>query len=280
MWQSFGHTTVKKLLEKQLARQVFPHAYLFVGPEGIGKKTVAEEMGGQILNAERLDNHPDYIYYNAGNDLGMDGLRQFLQQLAHKPFLGQHKVAIIDNMDQANVQMSNALLKTLEEPSSSTILFVIASQNNLLPTIVSRCQMLTFNSLNKQEIADYAKTKGLKVDGMMLQASFGSPARLESLLRDPESAEHINGAVITLQKAENGTMADKLLAINALAEFETADLKQILLTWLYGLRQSLSNNPAQSYLISRICESLPHLNSSFNKKMVLQRLLLHTYETA
>jgi DNA polymerase III subunit delta' len=280
MWQSFGHTTVKNLLDKQLARQLFPHAYLFVGPAGIGKKMVAEEMAAQILGAERLGNHPDYIYYNAGNDLGMDGLRQFLQQLANKPFLGQYKVAVIDNMDQANVQMSNAPLKTLEEPSSSTILFVIASQNNLLPTIVSRCQMLSFNSLTEQELMDYAKAKELKVDKPTLQASFGSPARLQLLVNDPAAAQEINQAVATLRQAEIGTTADKLLAVNALAEYETEDLKQIFLTWLYTLRQTLAQNPGQSLLMSRICESLPHLNNSFNKKMVLQRLLLHTYEIA
>ncbi len=280
MWQSFGHTTIKNLLSKQLAHQIFPHAYLFVGPEGIGKKLVAQEMAGRILQADRLDNHPDYIYYNAGNDLGMDGLRQLLQQLAHKPFMGQYKVALIDNMDQANVQMGNALLKTLEEPSPSTILFAIASQNNLLPTIVSRCQMLTFNALTMDELAQYAALQQLDVSNELLQASFGSPARLQSLLINVEAAQEVSLAIARLEQAQSGSTSDKLLAVTELAEYEPEQLKDILLTWLYRLRQTLANNPAQSLLMSNICEALPHLNGSFNKKMVLQRLLLHSYEIA
>ncbi len=280
MWKSFGHSTIKNLLDKQLQRQVFPHAYLFVGPDGIGKKLVAQEMTKEILGTDRLDNHPDYIYYDAGNDLGMDGLRQFLQQLANKPFMGQYKAAIIDNMDQANTQMSNALLKTLEEPSPSTILFVIASQNNLLPTIVSRCQMLTFNSLTNDELTQYATEQQLNVTDQILQASFGSPARLQILINDPEAAKQINDTVATLEQAQIGTIADKLVAVTALAEYETDELKNILLTWLYRLRQTLAGNPSQAELMSRVCEALPHLNGSFNKKMVLQRLLLHSYETA
>lgn len=279
MWQSFGHAAVKQLLDKQLQRQVFPHAYLFIGPAGIGKKLVAQEMAGQILGVTRLDNHPDYIYYDA-SEAGMDGLRQLLQQLANKPFMGQYKAVVLDNMDQANVQMSNALLKTLEEPSPSTILFVIASQNNLLPTIVSRCQMLTFNMLTPKELSDYAAAQNLTVTDDLLLASFGSPARLQASINDVEAVEQISSAINQLEQARTGGIAEKLLVVTTLAEYETDQLKDILLTWLYRLRQGLAQDPAKAPLMSQICEALPHLNGSFNKKMVLQRLLLYPYEIA
>ncbi len=274
MWQTFGHQAVKQLLDKQLKRGQFPHAYLFVGPQGIGKKTLAREMASQILDANNLDSHADYIYYDAGDGNGMEGLRQFLSRLNTKPFIGKYKVAIIDNMDRANPQMSNALLKTLEEPSPSTILFVVAGQNNLLPTIISRCQLLPFNSLTSAELIDYAKYRKLKTTELLLASSFGSPARLETLIRDPERAEQINSSVTQLETAQGSGTAEKLLAVNALSELEPEQLRDILLTWMYRQRLILAQQPARGQTMGRICEALEHLNGSFNKKMVLQRLLL------
>lgn len=278
MWSSIGHTQIKQLLDKQLGRGQFPHAYLFVGPTGVGKKLLAQEMAGQILRAERLDNHPDYIYFDAGSDVGMEQLREFLMRLASKPFIGQHKIAILDNMEQANMQMSNALLKTLEEPSPSTVLFVLANQNSLLPTIVSRCQTLSFNPLSQQEMAEYAGAAGLELDESLLIASAGSPGRLSKLLHNTDEAEQLQRALAQLEQVNHAGTAERLLAVNSLAELEVEQLKDVLLSWLYRLRATLAQMPHNGRLISGICEALNHLNGSFNKKMVLERLLLQTYE--
>jgi len=277
MWQTFGHNPAKQLLEKQLQRGIFPHAYLFIGPSGIGKKTLAREFAGKILNAANPGSHTDYIYYDAGST-GMEELRQFLGRLGTKPFAGKHKVAIIDNMDLANPQMGNALLKTLEEPSPSTILVLIASRNNLLPTIVSRCQVLSFNPLSGEELMQYAGDSSL--DDKILAASFGSPARLNALLQDPDQLEEINAAVVKLEQANSGSVAERMLAVTDLAELEPEQLREILLVWLYRQRAALANEPGRAATMSAICETLEHLNGMFNKKMALQRLLLQTYEMA
>lgn len=277
MWQTFGHNTVKQLLTKQLERHNFSHAYLFIGPTGIGKKMLASEMAEKILNTQRLDTHPDFLYYDCATDFGMENLRTFLSSLGHKPFIGQHKVAVIDNIDQANVQMNNALLKTLEEPSPGTILFVIAGQNNLLPTITSRCQTALFAALTPAELKDYAQQNHLTVSDELLVASFGSPARLRSLLNDAEATQQLYAALNQLQTAWQGGTAEKLLAVNTLAEYETATLRNILLTWLYQKRQELTNYPERYRLLSALSEAITNLNGAFNKKMVLQRLLLQSH---
>jgi DNA polymerase-3 subunit delta' len=281
MWQTFGHNAAKQLLGKQLERRKFPHSYLFAGPQGIGKKMLASEMASRILNAEgNLASHADYIFYDAADGDGMDGLRQFLARLANKPFIGEYKIAIIDNMDQASPQISNALLKTLEEPSPSTIMFLLSGQNNLLPTIVSRSQPLTFNPLDTAEMKAFAQTLKLTISDELIAASFGSPARLQLLVNEPALTDLINSSVAQLETAYSAELAEKLLTVSALAELEIEQLRDILLTWLYRQRQVLSQQPQRARAMSRACEALAHLNGSFNKKMVLQRLILPSYEMA
>jgi DNA polymerase III gamma/tau subunit len=159
--------------------------------------------------------------------------------LAGKPLVGQYKVAILNNMDEANVQMANSLLKTLEEPSPSTILILIARPNSLLPTIVSRCQVINFNSASvENNISD-----------------------------DPEQ-------IAQLEKALQGNISDRLMLVNQLAELESGEISEILLAWLYRQRAQLAKEPQRAKTMARIMEALPALAGSFNKKMVLQRLLL------
>lgn len=278
MWQTIGHSSIKKLLEKQIERQQIPHAYLFLGPQGVGKKLLAREAASKILGAQQLGSHPDYIYYNAEEDFGMENLRKFLSSLGHKPFMGQHKVAVIDNLDRANMQMNNALLKTLEEPSPSTILFAIAGQNNLLPTVTSRCQVVLFNALGQEEMKEYIQQNKLTVTEELVSAAAGSPGRLQSLISDPETTAQLEEALSQLHTAFSGGAAEKILAVTALAEHEPEQLRNILLSWLYQQRQSLAQEPKRYRLIGAITEALQHLNGSFNKKMVLQRLLLQSHE--
>jgi DNA polymerase III subunit delta' len=245
MWQTPGHETVKKILELQLQQGRLSHAYLFVGPKGVGKKMLAEEVGQKILVTKILTSHPDYLSFDVGADTGLEDLRQFMSRLSTKPFVAQYKLALINNFEQASTQMQNALLKTLEEPSPSTVIILIAAQRNALPTIVSRCQVLSFNPVNIKQLLESSET---------LKDSLERIKQLDNSL--------------TLGPAE------KLLVINELAELENAQLREILLAWLAQSRQKLAAQPGLVNLMNRISEALQSLQGTFNKKMVLQRLLL------
>src|ERR1051326_2085116 len=150
-WVSFGHKHVKNLLEKQLATKNLSHAYLFKGPSGVGKRTLALELAKQILAGENLSTHPDFQMLDASGEIVMEQALEFLERLHLKPFIGQKKVAVINHAQNLNTASSNALLKTLEEPSPSTIIILIA-EGAVLPTIISRCQVFNFNAFTEDDL--------------------------------------------------------------------------------------------------------------------------------
>ncbi len=172
------------ILRRALESKRLPHAYLFEGPEGVGKKTCALALACAIhcrqpRNGEAcgicpachkvaLKQHPgetdepDYpilghpdlgLIEPDGQFIRIEGIRKLQQRLTYKPFESWLKVYIIDEAERMNSQSANCLLKTLEEPpDNSLIILVSANPYHLLPTIRSRCQRLAFNQLSIQEI--------------------------------------------------------------------------------------------------------------------------------
>src|SRR5205814_1793528 len=124
----------------------------------------------------------------------------FIGRLSFKPFLGTKKVAVLNNAENLNIQSANALLKTLEEPSSSSIIILVAGPGRVLPTIFSRCQVLNFNVFSRKALEEFAKKFNLPVDQISLDLSFGRPGRLIRLVEDKGFLEKENAAVQAYQK--------------------------------------------------------------------------------
>jgi len=174
----YGHKKQITVLQNAVARDRIPHAYLFYGMEGIGKRTVAEVFA-RALNCKsgrdhldacdmcssclRIDrgNHPDVIQIKAeGQVIRVKEIRELQEQMTFRPFEGGKRIFIIVDADKMNIVSANALLKTLEEPSASNILILITSRPHLLPlTILSRCQHLRFNPLQRETIASFLQEK-------------------------------------------------------------------------------------------------------------------------
>src|ERR1700722_14658809 len=96
-WQTFGHENAKKILDLQLKSGKLAHAYLFAGPQGVGKKTLALELAGKILSSQNLPIHPDFAILDQTESISVERMQQFMEGLSFKPFLGAKKVAIINN---------------------------------------------------------------------------------------------------------------------------------------------------------------------------------------
>ncbi|MBR3311759.1 MAG: DNA polymerase III subunit gamma/tau [Solobacterium sp.] len=147
------------------------HAYLFCGPRGTGKTTMARILAKSV-NCQDTANapcekcpdciaanngtHPDIIEINAANETHVEDIRDLIERAKLSPMQGHHKIYIIDEVHQLSSAASSALLKTLEEPPEHVI-FVLATTDpqKLLPTIISRCQRYDFSRVNKVQITDH-----------------------------------------------------------------------------------------------------------------------------
>jgi DNA polymerase-3 subunit delta' len=158
--QILGHERQKEILNRALASGRLAHAYLFAGPDGIGKRLMAmalaraivceEQRGcGNCIACRKIDhqNHPDlHILEPDGKAIKIEQIRAFQRELNFKPLEAPRKICMIEQADTMTVGAANALLKTLEEPRGDTLLVLLSSQpNRLLETIRSRCQPLPFN---------------------------------------------------------------------------------------------------------------------------------------
>jgi len=168
MWQVVGHKWAVDLLNRALASGRVGHAYLLTGPPQIGKKSLAlnfaqalncldeERPCGQCLACRKIahGSHPDVqLIEGEGGSLKIDQMRTLQHEAALSPLEGRWKVYIIRQMEQATAEAANCLLKTLEEPPAHVILLLTASQADaLLPTIVSRCQVLNLRPLANETV--------------------------------------------------------------------------------------------------------------------------------
>jgi DNA polymerase-3 subunit delta' len=164
-------------LRSALAAGRLHHAYLFLGPEGVGKRTVAVAFAKAIHCAELTNdfcgdcadcsriadgNHPDVrvIAPLAGKkEISIQQIRDLQRELSYRSFTGMRKIAIVDPATLMNVSGQNALLKTLEEPPQDSLIILIAANvGGLLPTLRSRCLQLTFAPLARTAVAEFLKS--------------------------------------------------------------------------------------------------------------------------
>jgi DNA polymerase-3 subunit delta' len=175
-----GHDYPKSLLGRLLQTGLLPHAYLFEGPDGIGKRRMALEFA-KAINCERSGrdgfndacdqcpacgrvnsgNHPDVVQITAaGSFIKIEQIRELQDAIFLKPYMGRKKVYLIDEADRMNQEAANCFLKTLEEPPADSVLILMTSRPfALLPTIVSRCQRLRFLPLTSAQIEQYLISK-------------------------------------------------------------------------------------------------------------------------
>ena len=185
-----GNPRVVQILQRALAQDRLPHALIFAGPAGIGKRALA------VLLAQRLNcfspqgedacglcpscqkilafSHPDVrIVTPEGAVIRIEQIRELIGEIAFQPFEGKYRVVILDPAEQMKPETHHSLLKTLEEPVSRTFLILVTTNPYaLLLTIRSRCRMLQFGRIPQQQIEEYLAKEGRSKEEARLAADF------------------------------------------------------------------------------------------------------------
>lgn len=177
MFEVLGQEFITDAFKKAFNNNKVSHAYIITGPDGIGKSIMAMFMASTILCKGKNkpctkcdacikithENHPDVKMISLkGKSIGVDNIRDLIDEIYTKPYEGDKKVVIIKNSDSITVQGQNAILKTLEEPSKDTTIIMLAENiNAILQTIQSRCQILRLGRIPKDKIKDYLLGQGV-----------------------------------------------------------------------------------------------------------------------
>src|SRR3989344_9484316 len=143
-----GQEHIVKTLKNSLKSGAISHAYLFCGPRGSGKTTIARIFAKE-LGCEGID----LVEIDAASHTGVDDVRELIDGIKFAPVKSKYKIFIIDECHQLSKSASNALLKTLEEPPAHAIFLLATTEaHKMIPTILSRCQRFDFKRLQVAEI--------------------------------------------------------------------------------------------------------------------------------
>jgi DNA polymerase III subunit delta' len=204
-WGLTGHEWAEQLLRQHIAAGKVRHAYLFTGPSGIGKRTLAlrfaqalcctappasgETCGScRACKAIPQQAHTDLHCIAREEDrsqIRVEQMRELQRQLVLAPLESRYRIALLAGFEQANEEAQNALLKTLEEPSSQVVLLLTAEASDLLlPTIVSRCEGLSLKPVPMVAIRESLSGRGVAEGRAHLLASLagGRPGLAFALL--------------------------------------------------------------------------------------------------
>ena len=272
-WNLIGNEWAVDMLKKHVTNDATRHAYLFAGPPGLGRRTLALRFAqalncptpleagvpcGQCRDCKQIAamQYADLTVVQAdaeGGTLKVDQIREARRTLVLKPYQAKYRVALFLRFQEANDNAANALLKTLEEAPSYAVLILTADNpEQLLPTIVSRCEVLRLRPLKVEEVMKELERRGVESGRAKLIAHlsggrFGYALRLlddDALLGWREERLNDLQSLISASRVEKFAYADKLSK-------DKESMRQAILVWLsYWRDVMLRTAQAESPLVN------------------------------
>lgn len=322
----YGHKSQIEALVQSVLRNRTAHAYLFTGPEGTGKKLAALQFA-KIINCEAGNDpycdckctsctkadknvHPDiHVFeYTEEKTIKVDHIREDIEKVVYlSPYESRYKVFILDGAERMNFSAQNAFLKTLEEPPSNSVIILVTSLADLIiPTVRSRCRIVSFNRLSGEEIEKYLSEYGSYTPQELKLASKISGGSIGKALGiDKDFLESRKDYIEKLVKADSekpSTIFEFAEQVSKLAKGnDIAKLKQffdVMSVWIcdsvsvkigmkedsvinsdmYGLLETFSRNRDIKELMQKFSAIEDSWNSivvyNANKQLTIENLLI------
>ena len=259
-WNLLGHEWAVDMLRQHAAHDEIRHAYLFCGPPGLGRRTLALRLAqalnctkplapgvpcGQCRDCKQIEamQHPDMNVIQAldgdnlpkeGGTLKVDQIREVQRSLSLKPYQAKYRVALFLRFQEANDNAANALLKTLEEAPAHAILLLTAdTPEQLLPTIISRCEILRLRPLPIESVEADLIYRGVDEERARLLAhiSGGRPGYARRLVDDVTLLEKRDERLNDLQTLLPAARVEKFSYADKLSKDKDA-MRQAIIIWL------------------------------------------------
>lgn len=248
-----GQDKAKKILTRSLISGRIAHAYLFRGPDGVGKQLCARVVAARInctgsgtrrpcgscssCRKYISGNHPDIVIISPeGGTIKISRVRELCRSLSYPPYESAMRVVIIEDVHTMRIEAANALLKTLEEPPDNNLLILTAeASRGVLPTIVSRCQTIPFYGLSNEQTKTVLRKfrPGLELPDAELLSRLAEGSPGQALLLEEKGIIEIWKEVVNAVQTRTGDSSESISSLLSLADTLSA-LKDNLIP-LFGL---------------------------------------------
>ena len=250
-----GNEQIIEHLQNAISMGKVSHAYIINGPQLSGKMMIAEAFAralqcekegtdgcGECKSCHQADdhNHPDIIYvsHEKPNNISVDDIRtQLNNDIVIKPYSSKYKIYIVDEAEKMNQQAQNALLKTIEEPPAYAVILLLANNASaLLPTILSRCVMLSLKPVAddkvKQYLMEHVQVPDYEADVCVAFAQ-GNIGKAVQLATSDSFNEIKNSALHLLKNVSKMEINDIIATVKSVSEFkiDIQDYLDFLAVW-------------------------------------------------